>query len=57
MSKVVHFFFQKCINSFHSSDAKVLAVTIHLVSCVIIIRLQLAGSELHASHFLRIYRA
>ncbi len=57
MCKGNYFLFQECINSFRPSDARVLAVTIRLVSCVIITGLQLAGSELHASHFFRIYRA
>jgi len=57
MYKGNYFLFRECIKSFLSSDARVLAVTIRLVSCVIITGLQLAGSELHASHFLRIYRA
>jgi hypothetical protein len=57
MCKGNYFLFRECINSFRTSDARVLAVTIRLVSCVIITGLQLAGSELHASHFFRIYRA
>ncbi|MNZ24776.1 hypothetical protein D3C78_419290 [compost metagenome] len=57
MCKGEYFLFRECINSFRTSDGKVLTVTNRLVSCVIITGLQLAGSELHASHFLRIYRA